>query len=381
MRYLLAILAILILSSTTLVLAQGDGEYHPGLAHLPNLGEPKGERISIAFITFSLNVSDYSWYVFDGMRERLASYGKPYDVRLTAAGGHGDHEGLLQLAREAIIGGADILVIHPTQLLLNTPISELARDAGIPLIWFNVGPRGMLDPDEFPAMSYVGYEHLEGGERVGAFLADFVPENRTVGLLRLFLGDYADERLIGAANVLAERRPDIKIVEEFAEGSRTKGNELATAMITGVPDLHTIFGGNSASAMGAAAAVENLGVNVGVIGYGCIQEEVEALLEGRVLGCIMRDPWDNGRIIGDVIIKWWEGREDEIKPAYATFQKLIYSPDLVYKYVNPKYWQPWVDQHGMVESGCPEENMIEEVALGFHDPEHAANCPWIDRFR
>lgn len=379
MRILTQLLVILLLLSAFVVSSQ-ESEYHPGLAHLPRLGEDKGEPINIAFITFSLHVSDYSFYVFDGMREQLARYRRPYNVTLSAAGGHGDHEGLLQLVREAIIGGADILVVHPTVLALNTSVAELAAENGIPLIWINVGPRGMLE-EEFPALSYVGYEHYEGGERVGAFLSDFMAEDSKLGVLRLFLGDYADERLLGAIDVLTERRPDIAITQEFAEGSRTRGNELATTMLTGIPDIQVIYGGNSSSAMGAVAAVENLGMPVGVIGYGCIQEEVEAVLEGRMLGCILRDPWDNGRIVADVIIKWWEGRENEIEPAYATFQKLIYSPDLVYKYVSPQYWQPWVDENGMVESGCPEENMTPEVELGFHDPEHVANCPWIDKFR
>ena len=376
-----ALRGLLIVGVCAMVGLAAGQEYHRGMHHLPNLGEHKGESIDIAFLTFSLHVSDYSFYVFDGLRERLGEYGEPYNINMAAAGGHGDHEGLLQLAREAIIRGADILVVHPTQLPLNTSIAELAEQEGVPLIWFNVGPRGMLDPDEFPALSYVGYEHYDGGLMVGHFLADFLEGESTIGLLRLFLGDYADERLIGAMDVLNERRSDVHIIAEFAEGSRIRGNELATAMITGNPDIKVIFGGNSASAMGASSAVENLGVNVGTIGYGAIQEEVEAILEGRMLGTIMRDPWDNGRIIGDILIKWWEGREDEIEPAYGTFQKLVYSPDLVFKYVSQQYWQPWVSRNGMIESGCPVERDIEAVRSGFHDPEHVANCPWLDTFR
>lgn len=372
-RRLLLSIALLLLASPAWA------QFHAGLAHLPNLGEHKGESINIAFITFSLTVSDYSFFVFDGMRERLSQYGQPYNVRLSAAGGHGDHEGLLQLAREAIIGGADILVVHPTVLELNTAISELAAREGVPLIWINVGPRGALDLEEFPALSYVGYEHYDGGVLVGAFLSDYLEENALIGVLRLFTGDYADERLTGAIDVLRERRPDVRIIEEFAEGSRTRGNELATAMLTGNPDISVIYGGNSNSAMGAQAAVESLRANVGVIGYGATQEEVEAILEQRLLASIMRDPFDNGRLAADLIIKWWEGREDEIEPAYSTFQKLVYSPDLVYRYVSRPLWQAWVDLHGQVESGCPEERDIPELALGFHDPEHLANCPWVVR--
>ncbi len=379
-KWLLAMSLALFLTTAGSVYAE---DFHAGMQHLPNIGEPKDiEEIDISFITFSLHVSDYSWYVFDGLRERLARYGKPYNLHMSAAGGHGDHEGLLQLAQEAIIRGTDVLVVHPTQLLLNTSISELAEREQVPLIWFNVGPRGMLDLEEFPALSYVGYEHYEGGERVGAFLADFLEGESLVGILRLFTGDYADERLDGAIDVLTERRPDVEFMEEYAEGSRIKGNEIATSWLTGFPEIKTIFGGNSASAMGAAAAVETIGLDVGVIGYGCIQEEVEAILDGRLLGSILRDPWDNGHIIADIIVKWWEGREAEIEPAYATFQKLIYSPDLVMEYVDPLYWQPWVDEYGMPEITWPEEEKTDAVVLeGWHDPNHVANCTWLDKFR
>jgi ABC-type sugar transport system substrate-binding protein len=60
-------------------------------------------------------------------------------------------------------------------------------------------------------------------------------------------------------------------------------------MITGNPEIKVIYGGNRASAMGAAAEAENLGGDVGAIGYGA-QEEVEAILEGMLLASIMRDP-------------------------------------------------------------------------------------------
>ena len=50
-----------------------------------------------------------------------------------------------------------------TILELNTAISELAAENGVPLVWVNVGPRGMLEPEEYPATSYVDYEHYERG--------------------------------------------------------------------------------------------------------------------------------------------------------------------------------------------------------------------------
>lgn len=357
-------------------------EYHPGLAHLPNLGQPKGEMIDISFITFSLHVSDYSFFVFDGMRKRLAEFKKPFNVHMSAAGGHGDHEGLLQLVREAIIRGTDFLVVHPTILEMNTAVSELAEEHGVPLVWINVGPRGMLEPEEYPAMSYVGYEHYDGGVLVGEFLADYLSEGATIGALRLFVGDYADERLTGAIDVLNEKRPDVKIIEEYAEGSRDKGNQIATSMITGNPDIAVIYGGNSNSAMGALAAAESLGVNVGVIGYGATGEEVEAILENELMASIMRDPFDNGRIAADIIDLWREGREDEIKPAYATFQKLVYSPDLVLRWVDPALYQDWIKENGEPEiTWAPERDIPRVVEQGQHDPEHLADNPWLAKFR
>lgn len=361
-------------------------EYHVGMQHLDNLGEEKDiETLDIAFLTFSLHVSDYSFYVFDGLVERLNEHGIEYNIQMNAAGGHGDHEGLNQLARESIIRGADVLVVHPTVLDMNASIYELAYDNKVPLIWFNVGPRGALEPrEDYPAMSYVGYEHYDGGEMTGRFLADYMDQDATLGLLRFIPGDYVDDRLIGAIDVLHDEdnlRPDIKIIEEYAEGDRAKGSELATTFITGYPDLQVIYAGNSASAMGALSSVENLDSNIGVIGYGCTVEEVEAILEGRLLGSIYRDPWDNGRIIGDLITKWRDGKEAEIEPAYGTFQKLIYSPDLVFKYLPRDLWGEWVDENGRPEITWEEERDIEQVQDGFHDPEHLENNDWLEQFK
>jgi len=374
---LTALAGALLLAGTAGAAAQ---DVHPGIAHLPNIGEAKGDSIHVGFVTFSLEVSDYSQYVYDGLREYLDSLERDYTISLTAAAGHGDHTGLLQLVREAIIGGADVVAVHPTVLELNTTIAELAEQEGVPLIWFNVGPRGMLG-EEYPAMSYIGYEHYEGGERVGQFFEHYLADDATIGILRLFPGDYADERLDGAIDWLERTRPDVSFVVEYAEGARDRGYELASSMVTGRPALNAIFAGNSSSAMGAVAAMEALGVDVGVIGYGAITEEVEAILEGRMLGSIMRDPWANGRVIGEVIEKWWDGREDEIEPAYGTFQKLVYSPDLVYEYVSEQYWTGWTEENGRVETECVEDTSSTMVADGFSDPNHIATCDWLERFR
>lgn len=358
--------------------AFGQDEYHPGMRHLPNLGEPKEiETIDISYI--NIFPSDFAFFVQEGMEEVLDGYGRPYQLGFHVAAGHGDHEGLLRIVEERILAGTDILVVHPSILDLNTPIYEVAAEHGVPLIWFNVGPRGALDPEEFPVLSYVGYEHYEGGQLVGAFLRDFLEGEGTVGLLRFVVGDYVDERMIGAIDEL--EGTNIQLVEDFARGERDLGFELASNMLVGF-DLDVIYGANTSSAMGALAAVEAAGMNhVGVIGYGATTEEVEAILEGRMLASVMRDPFTVGRQISDVIIKWWEGRENEIELGYGTFQKLVYSPDLVFEYVDPAAWEPWVEQHGRPDSGCPEERDIEEIRMGYHDPEHVANCAWIDRFR
>ncbi len=380
-------LVLALVLSLSLTFSASAEDYHVGMEHLENLGEQKDiDEVDIAFLTFSLHVSDYSFHVFDGLVERLDELGLEYNIEMNAAGGHGDHETLNQLARESIIGGADILVVHPTVLDMNLEIFEMAYDEQVPLIWFNVGPRGTLDPrEEYPAMSYVGYEHYDGGEMVGHFLADYMDEDSTLGLLRFIPGDYVDDRLIAAKDVLHEEeglRPDIQIVEEYAEGDRGLGSELASDFLSGYPDLQVLYAGNSASAMGAVSSVEDRGSDVGVIGYGATEEEVEAILEGRLLGTVYRDPWDNGEIVADLINKWYEGREDEIEKAYGTFQKFLYSPDLVYEYAPRELWGDWVEEHGEPEYDYVEErDDFEGKEDGFHDPQHLENNEWLEQFK
>ena len=363
--------------------AEPDIEYRVGVKHLDNLGEQKGDNINVTIVGVNPVLSDYSAKVYEGLETRLNEYGDQFDVVFVHYEDMSDHEGVIEASRTAILRDTDFLIAMPTDIELLIPVIEMAEDAKVPLVWYNIDPSVYLQPlDDHAIFSYIGSSQYEGGRIIGNFLVTYLHENATLGLNRGTEGVWWDDgRSNGLIDTLEEERPDVNIVVEFTQALRENAHEITLGLVSAYPDMNVIFGINTPTAMGTASAVESAGVDVGVIGFGATGEEVVAILEQRMLGSVARDPVLEGKLSAEAVIAWWEGREHEVVLSILTPLRLIYSPDLVFKYLNEAIWGEWVEENGKPEITWPEERDIPEVEAGYPDPEHIENCTWLDRWR
>ena len=227
--------------------------------------------------------------VFAGARAAASEY----NVNLNIVGPETeeDYETQNALIEDAVAQGAEALVFSAISYTENAPASDAAAEAGVKIAVID------SDVDSQAVGVRIGTDNVEAG-RMTAQAALAAREDRLVlGLINYDLGSRnGQEREQGLREELArsDRVGEIYTLNVLAEvgDAREKTMELLRAH----PEINVVVGFNEPTAVGAAQAVDRLGLGgtVDVVGFDSNVETVDLMQTGVVSALIVQNPYAMG---------------------------------------------------------------------------------------
>ena len=227
--------------------------------------------------------------VFAGARAAASEY----NVNLNIVGPETeeDYETQNALIEDAVAQGAEALVFSAISYTENAPATDAAAEAGVKIAVID------SDVDSQAVGVRIGTDNVEAG-RMTAQAALAAREDRLVlGLINYDLGSRnGQEREQGLREELArsDRVGEIYTLNVLAEvgDAREKTMELLRAH----PEINVVVGFNEPTAVGAAQAVDRLGLGgtVDVVGFDSNVETVDLMQTGVVSALIVQNPYAMG---------------------------------------------------------------------------------------
>ena len=170
--------------------------------------EEKSEPWRIAYLSPSFDTSDAWERNYWAIQGRLDELGIDYEMQALAVASHVDHAGQLAQVESVITRGVDYVVLGPTEYEAAIPALRKLKQAGVPTVLYNY-----IDPhkdEEARAMTYVAFDHYEGGKMTGEWAAEKLDGEGKVAIILGAPGVTSDLRMNGFREVLDEYE-DIEI--------------------------------------------------------------------------------------------------------------------------------------------------------------------------
>ncbi len=186
------------------------------------------------------------------------------------------------------------------------PALQKAADAGIPIVAFDSGvesdlPLTTCTTDNVNAAGAAADKLAEaiGGE--GEVAAQIHDQTSATGI----------GRRDGFVNRMAEKWPNIKIVDIKYANDALKSADDIKATLQAFPNLKGIFASNEGAAIGLAVAIKETGTKIVGVGYDSGKTQKDAINDGLLIGSITQNPVGIGQCVVDSLAKAMKGEKLE----------------------------------------------------------------------
>ncbi|NRF95094.1 galactose ABC transporter substrate-binding protein [Paenibacillus frigoriresistens] len=208
----------------------------------------------------------------------------------------------------------DALVVNPVDRTATSIIIDKAKNANIPVIFFNREPLSD-DMKKWDKVYYVGAKAEQSGAMAGEILADYFknhPEadkNKDGTMQYVMLkGEpgHQDAEIRTKYSVKAVVDAGIKVeklAEDTAGWDRTKGREKMAAFLASQGDrIEAVFSNNDDMALGAIDALKGWGYfkdnkYIPVVGVDATTDAIKAMEDGTLLGTVLNDAKNQGKAL------------------------------------------------------------------------------------
>ena len=179
-----------------------------------------------------------------------------------------------------------------------------ANKSEIKVFVFNV--RRLIMTSKGKITSFVGYEQIEAGMKVGEFLVKMLRHKGKIAILE-GIPDEIDsiERKKGFIDII-KNSPSIKIVaSEPAFWQRSKAKKSAVKLLKKYPDIDAFFSLSDEMALGTVDAVNEAGRSgqVLTIGLDGNQNALRSIKKGELFATLNTNPFEMGRILMRTVIR------------------------------------------------------------------------------
>ena len=296
----------------------------------PQKNEEKKEIIMIVKIIDDTN--DF-WSAFVQGAEMAA---REYGVNLTIIGPDSEtkYEEQGTMIEDSIKKKPAAVVLIPSHYTETQKYAAKIEDAGIPLV--------VVDSimEEKMGSCVVATDNVEAGRKMGTYIAENFENISCIGVVGHVKGvSTAVEREQGLREGLGDMEEKIADVV-FCDSDYRKAYLVTKEMLTRYPDMNVIAGLNEYSSVGAARAVNDLGLTekVRMIGFDSSIKEVEYLEDGTFQAIVVQKPLNMGYLS---VEKTVELLENEKIPEVVDSGSVLITKETMYTEENQKLLFPF----------------------------------------
>lgn len=218
-----------------------------------------------------------------------------------------DYEAQVSYIRKAIQRKPDVIAISPILYSDMTDEIEKITEAGIGLVLID----SKIDKDI--EACYIGTDNIKAGIALGEKMAQYVEEDTKIAVVAHVKGaSTAIEREQGMRQGLGEA--DARIEElMYCDSDYDKAFALTKEMFSRREDINMIAGLNLYSIIGAARAVDELGLGgeVKVIGFDNDKKGIQYMEEGIIDALVVQKPFNMGYLGIEAAVRVAQGKKVE----------------------------------------------------------------------
>ncbi len=286
------------------------------------VGAASAENIGVSMALFDDN---FLTVLRNGMQDYV---GGLEGVSLQIEDAQNDVGRQLNQIQNFVASGVDAIIVNPVDTDATVAMSNLAAQAGIPLVYVNRQP---VNVDSLPKMqAFVASDELESGKLQTQEICRLLREAgkgdgaRAVVMMGELSNQAARIRTQDIKDVIAtEECSFIQIVEEqTAMWSRTQGTDLMTNWLSAGVQFDAVISNNDEMAIGAIQALKTSGISMDDVIVGGIDATADALAAvaaGDLDVTVFQNAAGQGEGAVDIALKLARGEEVESK-VYVPFE-------------------------------------------------------------
>lgn len=252
-----------------------------------NRGEEKNYRI--IFIPKVIDEDNDFWKLLIEGVEMAAAENK-MELTVVAPETEDDCEAQNKLIEWAVEQKPDAILLAPASFTETTPYAKKVAQEGIPLILVDSAV------DEDIADTVIMTDNMKLGEVEGNYMKQYATKDSQIVIVGHVEGtSTAIEREMGVRKGLGEYEDRIVDVV-FCDSDYDKAYGLMMELIEKYPDIDLVAGLNEYSAVGAARAIKEKGLQkkIRVVGIDSSLEEIQMLEEGIFEIIVIQNPFKMG---------------------------------------------------------------------------------------
>ena len=261
--------------------------------------------------------------VFAGAEAAAAEY----NLELTTMGpaAEEDYEAQNQMIAGAVADGAEALVFSAIDFTENAPAVDAAAQAGVKVVSIDSGV------DSAQVGAYIGTDNYAAGRMAAQAALEHVEGELVVGLVNYDESTAnGQERERGARDALAEsgRARVAASVTTLVEAGRARAD--TADLLRNNPEVNVLIAFNEPTSVGAARAVDELGLEEAVflVGFDSNVATVDGLQTGSVDALIVQNPYAMGYLGVESAYKLLSGQGGELAPTVDTSTQIVYRSNL-----------------------------------------------------
>jgi len=290
------------------------------------------ENIGVSMALFDDN---FLTVLRGGMQDYAATLD---DVSLQIEDAQNDVGRQLNQIQNFVASGVDAIIVNPVDTDATVAMSNLAAEAGIPLVYVNRQP---VNLDELPeGQAFVASDELESGTLQTQEICRLLQEQgkgegaRAVVMMGELSNQAARIRTQDIKDVIAtDECSFIEIVEEqTAMWSRTQGTDLMTNWLSAGIEFDAVISNNDEMAIGAIQALKTSGMameDVIVGGIDATDDALAAMEAGDLDVTVFQNAAGQGEGAVNAALQLARGEEVESK-VYVPFE--LVTPDNMANY-------------------------------------------------
>jgi len=254
------------------------------LVTLAGCSAPRSDKPRVALVMKSL-ANEFFKTMEDGARAHQKAHAAEYDLLATGIKDEQDVAGQIRLVEQMVADGVSALVIAPADSQALVAACKKAKDAGIVVVNIDNKLDDIVLSQRKLSIPFVGPNNREGASKIATYVANRLQPGDKVAILEGVPGAYnAIERQIGFERA-AKAQGLVVASSQPAFWETAKANQIASSLLTEIPDLKGFLCANDSMALGAVAAVKAAGREgqVLIAGFDNISAVRELLKSGRIV--------------------------------------------------------------------------------------------------
>ncbi|AZO07924.1 sugar ABC transporter substrate-binding protein [Mesorhizobium sp. M3A.F.Ca.ET.080.04.2.1] len=280
----------------------------------------------------------FTTVMVETMQKRAAELNQPIQVEYIERDANKQQSQIQNFIADKV----DALIVVPVETSASPPITKMAADAGIPLIYVNAGPS---DLDQLgPKAAFVGSDEIQAGVLETEEICRILKERgktKDAGIL-IMEGILAQEAAVKRTKAIHDviAKPEcnfMKVIDEQpANWDPVKAQDLMTNWITAGYKPVAVIANNDEMAVGAINSMKAAGwdrEDVVVGGIDANDEALHYMKNGDLDVTVFQDAVGQGAGAVDTAVKLAKGEKVK-SPVWIPFE--LVTPANVDKYINRK---------------------------------------------